>query len=495
MTDGNEGAPHAPPKQVLDRITDGVVALDSNLRYTYVNRRAELILGTSSNDLLGKYAWKNAPELTEIIAEQQVEEALSARRRRILDTYHPNLERWFEVHVHPDDTGVTLYFNDVTARKQEETSLRSMYRIAADRAVSLNQKLDRLLALGRDYLDLSYGFLTRISEDVQEIIQASGSHPTIQNGATCSLSEAYCRKTIRQDDLLAVQNAPNEGWAEDPAYNKYELGSYIGAKVIVEGDLYGTFCFADAEPRTHPFTERERSIVELMTLWTGYELEQRHTQSRLKRKNEWLDEFASVLSHDLRNPLNVALGQTAIAQDKLNGGEEKQRPLRKMKQALARMETIIRDTLILSQRGETDLELEAINISNLAEQCWEMVPSEDASLEIEDAFTLHGDADQLRHVFENLFRNAVEHSDGPVTIRVGQIDDQAFYVEDDGPGIPADERDSVFEPGYSSADDGSGLGLSIIRRIANAHDWRVAVADSPDGGARFVFSRVEIVSS
>lgn len=495
MTDANAGGSRAAPKQVLARITDGIVALDDNLQYTYVNQRAELILGTSSDDLLGKYAWTDAPELTDMIDEQQVEDALSAGQRCVLETYHSNLERWFEVHVHPDDTGVTLYFNDVTDRKEEETSLRSMYRITADRDASLSQKLDQLLALGQEYLDLSYGFLSRISEDEQQIVQASGGHPTIQSGATCPLSKAYCRKTIQRDDLLAVQNAPNEGWKDDPAYEHHELGAYIGSKVIVEGELYGTFCFADSAPRERPFTERERSVLELMTLWTGYELEQRHAQNQLRRQNEWLDEFASVLSHDLRNPLNVALGHTSIAQDKFNGGEEKRQHLRKTKQALARMETIIRDTLVLSRRDATELEIKPIESADLVERCWEMVATEDASLEIEDAFTLHGDADQLRHVLENLFRNAVEHSDGHVTIRVGQVDEQAFYVEDDGPGIPTDERDAVFEPGHSSADDGSGLGLTIIQRIADAHDWTVSVTDSPEGGARFEFSGVEIVSA
>ncbi len=495
MTDGSPGAPRVGPEQVLDRITDGIVALDSNLRYTYVNQRAELILGTSSNDLLGKYAWKDAPELVEMIAEQQVEEALSARQRRVLDTYHSNLERWFEVHVHPDETGVTLYFNDVTDRKGEETSLRSMYRITADRDASLDQKLDQLLLLGREYLDLSYGFLTRISGDVQEIIQESGNHPTIQSGIRCPLSEAYCRKTIQRDSLLAVQNAPKEGWEGDPAYEQHELGAYIGAKVIVEGDLYGTFCFADAEPRERPFTERERSVVELMTLWTSYELEQDQTQKQLERQNEWLDEFASVLSHDLRNPLNVAQGHTVLTQEKLDDDAPGRLHLRKVEKALDRMEAITRDTLALARRDETAPEKEPIEIDNLAEQCWEMVDTQEASLSVEDPFMLRGDSDQLQHIFENLFRNAVEHGGDHVTLRVGRAGDDAFYVEDDGPGIPTEERESIFKPGYSSAEDGSGLGLNIVQQIAEAHDWAVRATAGTEGGARFEFANVEMIES
>jgi signal transduction histidine kinase len=66
-----------------------------------------------------------------------------------------------------------------------------------------------------------------------------------------------------------------------------------------------------------------------------------------------------------------------------------------------------------------------------------------------------------------------------------------FCVDDDGPGVPPEERDEVFAPGYTTADDGSGFGLLSVRQIALAHDWSVAVRDSPAGGARFAVTGVE----
>jgi signal transduction histidine kinase len=90
-------------------------------------------------------------------------------------------------------------------------------------------------------------------------------------------------------------------------------------------------------------------------------------------------------------------------------------------------------------------------------------------------------------VFENLFRNAVEHGGEDVTVRVGRAGEDCIYVEDDGPGIPADDRDAVFEPGHTSATGGTGFGLTIIKRIAEAHGWEITVTDGRDGGARFEF--------
>jgi len=113
-----------------------------------------------------------------------------------------------------------------------------------------------------------------------------------------------------------------------------------------------------------------------------------------------------------------------------------------------------------------------------------MVEPSEASLEIDIDRTVDADPGRLRQLFENLFRNAVEQRDGDVTIRGGQIAD-GFSVADDGPGIPADAEETVFEPGDSSADDGTGFGLAIVESIATAHGWESSVVESAAGGARF----------
>ena len=114
------------------------------------------------------------------------------------------------------------------------------------------------------------------------------------------------------------------------------------------------------------------------------------------------------------------------------------------------------------------------------------------------------DRGRLQEVFENLFRNSVEHGstdeqaesddDGSaVTVRVGPLggDESGFFVEDDGPGIPPDERDSVFERGYTSAGTGTGLGLPLVEQIVGAHGWSVRAVESASGGARFEIAGME----
>ena len=219
------------------------------------------------------------------------------------------------------------------------------------------------------------------------------------------------------------------------------------------------------------------------------EQKQRHEQ--LKRQNDRLDEFASVISHDLRNPLTVAQGRAGLLADELDSPH-----ITPLVESLDRIEAIVEDTLTLARHGETIDEREQINLTNLVGKCWSQISTDNATLEIADDLTLNGDFSRLQQVFENLFRNAVEHGTEQVTVRVGQLQDSnGWYVEDDGPGIPESDREQIFEVGYSSANDGTGFGLAIVKRIVEAHGWNIHVTTGTDGGARFEITNVELDSA
>ncbi|WP_416838277.1 ATP-binding protein [Haloferax sp. DFSO52] len=232
------------------------------------------------------------------------------------------------------------------------------------------------------------------------------------------------------------------------------------------------------------------------------ELEADEKASRLRN-------VASILSHDLRNPLSVALG---YAQTLLDDGVETGR-LGRIVDALERMDEIISDALVLA-RHDSVTEWATVELETEAESAWRHVETGDASLVVTDSIRFEADPNLLSHVFENLYRNAVEHGstgnqtasgyavehgkpdDDPVTVTVGPLTDEdrtGIYVEDDGVGIPPDERDTVFEDGYSSGTDGTGLGLSIVSQVVAAHGWCLDLTESESGGARFEITGVELV--
>jgi signal transduction histidine kinase len=197
-----------------------------------------------------------------------------------------------------------------------------------------------------------------------------------------------------------------------------------------------------------------------------------------KQRERQLEEFASVVSHDLRNPLGVAKGRTDILREECDSDH-----LDTIENAHARMENLIDDLLTLAREGEQVSRTEVVDLAGLAEDCWQTVDTGDATLRVTADRRIRADPGRLRQLLENLFRNSVEHGGPGVTVTVGDLpDDDGFYVADDGPGIPESDRDQVFEAGFSTASGGTGFGLSIVERIANAHGWSVGLGDG-EGGA------------
>lgn len=216
--------------------------------------------------------------------------------------------------------------------------------------------------------------------------------------------------------------------------------------------------------------------------------EQKAYERQIERENERLDEFASIVSHDLRNPLNVAEGRLELA-----GEECDSEHLDAIGQALDRMDGLISDLLVLAREGTSTTEITHVPLATLLENCWRNVATADATLVTDVDHTIRADESRFRQLFENLIRNAVEHGGDDVTVTVGELDD-GFYIEDDGPGIPPDERNDVFEVGYSTQEEGTGFGLRIVEQIVEAHDWEINVTEGTDGGARFEITGVEFVA-
>ena len=213
--------------------------------------------------------------------------------------------------------------------------------------------------------------------------------------------------------------------------------------------------------------------------------DRKRRERELERKNEQLEQFASIVTHDLRNPLNVAQSRLELLQC-----DHDEEDLAVIEEQLVRMEELIEDVLAIARHGKQVENREPVDLAPLAESCWETVETGDADLIVDTDRTVSVDTSRIQQLFENLFRNAIEHGGRDVTIRVGTLSD-GFYIEDDGPGIPAEERDEVFEHGYTTDDDGTGFGLNIVEEIVSAHGWDIRATEGTDGGARFEITGVE----
>lgn len=210
-------------------------------------------------------------------------------------------------------------------------------------------------------------------------------------------------------------------------------------------------------------------------------------QKELEKANERLQQFASVVSHDLRNPLAVAKAHLELSEEAAPTDHHT-----KVSDALDRMATLI-DSLLMNARGKTQgLDLGVVNLASLAETAWDNVVSPDAALHTDGERQVYADSLHLMQLFENLFRNAIKHGRADVVISVGELDD-GFYVEDDASGIPEEARQEIFEVGYTDSATGIGLGLAIVKQVIDIHEWKIRVTGSSTGGARFEITGIEFV--
>ncbi|EMA11405.1 PAS domain S-box-containing protein [Haloarcula vallismortis] len=396
--------------------------------------------------------------------------------------------------------------HDITERKERERELEVMQRrleaILENTTAPMFMKDDE----GR-YIFVNHGYREMIGLADEEIVG-------------------------RTDYELFPEAMADTVWANDRAVLQTGQPLEVEERIIVDGEprqyLSTKVPIYDTGERSDP--DNPVAVFGVASNITDI----RNQEQELQRERDRLAEFASVVSHDLRSPLSVAQGRLKLAR---KTGDESH--LAGIETALDRMERIIDDVLLLARQGRDIQETELVSLRSAVTDAWEMVSqdTEDGTLVFaatdERDVMITADRPRLLQLLENLLRNSVEHgstsrpaevddstehgsaeppsqertdvdhgatssqtkpedtADGEgVTISIGILED-GFYVADDGPGVSGAERGALFEAGYSTDDDGTGFGLAIVDRIAEAHGWTVGVTDSADGGARFEITGVE----
>jgi PAS domain S-box-containing protein len=268
--------------------------------------------------------------------------------------------------------------------------------------------------------------------------------PDIYNPETPILSELYL-PLGEYGILIAGSTTPSEFDDQDVA-----VGNLLAAHIVLALDEL-----------THEQQLRER-------------------EQELQQQNEHLNQFASMVSHDLRSPLSIALGY--LEQYHKTGAESN---LETVEEALVRIQELLSDLTGLARYDVPNDIDDHVSLTEVSQAAWEMVTPGSARLSVVD-YTVAADQSQLQALLENLFRNAVNHGGADVSVRVGPLE-TGFYVEDTGDGILPVDRENMFDHGYTTGDGGSGIGLTVVSQIAEAHNWSITLTESTEGGARFEF--------
>ncbi|WP_135828351.1 PAS domain-containing sensor histidine kinase [Halorussus halobius] len=436
--------------EILGRISDAFYALDEEYRFTHVNGRAAELLQRSEAELLGENLWDVFPEAAELQpVRDSFRTAMETQEPTSYEVYFDVLDIWVEANVYPSETGVSVYFRDVSERIERERDLRESER--------------RHRTLAENFPD---GIVTLFDDDLRYTLAAG---------------EAFDRVDVAPEDL--------EGRTPRQVWNDEETAEALDAacRAAIDGEHESVEVeYADREWIIYavPIADESGDVFAGMTM--ALDITER------KERERRLERFASVISHGLRNPLEIAQIYLNMARDDGDADDFEQ-----VEQALDRMETIIQNLLATTVEGKTASHSEPVSLSSVSRDAWRNVESRNATLDVaEDAGAVVADDEQLQTALENLFRNTVEHGGEDVTVRVGRLDDAesdsraGFFVADDGPGIPPADREAVFEYGFTSR-SGTGIGLAVVRDVVDAHDWRISVTDGREGGARFEVRGVE----
>jgi two-component system OmpR family sensor kinase len=265
----------------------------------------------------------------------------------------------------------------------------------------------------------------------------------------------------------------------------------------------------DLHPRIH---DVERDGREVQVLADSFN----HMLDRLTDAFAGQREFVADASHELRTPLTVIRGQLEVLAAQPNPSGEEVRRVERLAQAeIARITRLVDDLLLLAKAEQTQfLRMEPIALGSFVEELWDgatLLAMRRFELGEVPAGTLLADPDRLAQALRNLIGNAIEHTNhetGLVRLYVERVgrhgrsfgaqpiaehpgdESLRLVVDDDGPGIPSEQRERVFDRFHRTdaardrASGGAGLGLAIVRAIAEAHGGRVSASVSAAGGAR-----------
>ena len=445
------------PLELLEQLDDPLYALTEDCVFTYLNEAATELFEMNEQQLLESCLWELSPELRDTNFYDHYRRAATDEST---DPYTVEAavgpwESWYRAFLYPNDNGVTVISREITEKKQQENSL---------------QRYQELL------------------EHVEDITDVGGFEANIQTGEQIWTDGTYRIHDLEPDGEFdpTVDNAVEFYHPEDREVIERAIERCVSEREPYQEELrITTGSGRDRWIRTHGVPiEQDGEITHLRGAAEDI-TRQKRRENQLQERNEQLEEFVNVVSHDLRNPLQVADAQVELIRDECESDH-----IDSLARSLARMEALIEDLLTLAREDGQVGETELVKLAIAATNSWQTVNTEQATLDTEPLQTIEADRSRLRQLFENLFRNAVEHAGDDVTVSVGGTDG-GFYVADTGPGIPKSDREEVFEPGYSTAKDGTGFGLRIVEQVVNAHGWEITVTESEQGGARFEVTGIE----
>ena len=501
---------------LLNNIPEPVFVKDENRRIIFVNQAVLDFLGCAEGDILGKATIMNA-------SPEQGARLLEADQKAYRNGYAESEETIknssgqlcsfrIKKRAFTDEDGnkyLLGLMSDVSASKKEEDILRRVYQISSDKNLSLEDRIHTILELAISYYGLDMGIVSHIEGDSYEILYVAGTGQCPIQGTSFPYKDTFCALTYQASNVQAFFNVGQSELATHPCYHQFQMNSYIGVPLYVDGERYGTVNFSSLQPREEPFSEAEKSFIRMISQWIGHEIGNsrylkkiKDSEEELRRSNKELDQYASIVSHDLQQPLRAIDGFLELlkqgAADKLD--DQARAYIKSAHDASHYLSVVIDELLEYARCAKSEKEPELIDLNDVMDNVVQVLS---LSLDEKDADIHYGrlpeimhDRNQVERLLTNLVGNAVKYAgDRSPVIEVGakeQGDDWLIWVKDNGIGIAENHREHVFDMFYRVGEkeeaSGTGIGLAICKKIVESRGGRIWVESEPDQGSTFFFT-------
>lgn len=477
-------------KTILESIKDGFFSVDEKFTINYWNEEAQRLTGINKVEAIDSEIWKIFPEINKRPVKQAFYKAISEKKTSNLEYHFSELNRWFELNIYPTEDGVSVYFKDITDRKNKEQEL-----------ILSNQRFEKVTEATNDAIwewDIKnntvywgIGYEKQFGHKIDSITPSFSLwekliHPDDKN-------------TVSSSILDTVYNTLKTSWTEEYRFKNYdETYSYVMDRgYIIRDEKNKAVRMIGALTDISHRKEYEKSLEYLNSIL-------KNRAEELTDMNLELERFAYIASHDLQEPLRMITGFLSQLEKKYADqlDEKANKYIFYAVDGAKRMRKIILDLLEYSRIGKLDeSEIVELNLKSVLKEVTSVldqaIKESDATLNIADLPKIKGYELYFTQIFQNLISNAIKYrKEGvPPVIDIDYEENEThfiFSVSDNGIGIDPKFQDKVFvifqrlhnKDQYS----GTGVGLAIVKKVVEQMGGEIWLKSNKNNGTTFYFS-------
>ena len=463
-------------KNILDSISDAFYALDKDYNFTYVNESALKTMRKDKNDLIGKNAFDEFPQLKKSVFKDYLEEVKRTGKPAQFEFYYEYYDLWFDESIYPSEDGFSVYYKDITKRKIITQALEEAYQKESEILESIS---DAFVAINKNF---EFTYLNKKAEKIlgtgKENVLGENIWKFAKN-AKNSFASKELKKSIKNNESRVFNyfSKQYQSW-----YNVKYYPSKTGLSIY----------FRDITLEKQQQEDLENLNSEL----------KEYTQ-KLEESNKDLEQFAYIASHDLQEPLRMVSSFMLQLQNKYQNqlDEKAQTYINFAVDGAKRMRQIIIDLLDFSRAGTQNEKLEHLDLNEEIAEVLSLlhtsINQKNVDLEIEELPKIYYSKTAIRQIFHNLIGNAIKYSskiENPkITILWKENKKHyEFQIKDNGIGIEPKFKEKIFQIFqrlHSKAEySGTGLGLAICKKIIEKYGGTIWVDSQLGIGSSFHFT-------